>query len=232
MRNVILGMAGLAACLMVAGCSRGKGVAETPELHEARIALVDRLAQSGQVTDRRVLDALRAVPRHLFLPDQAQADAYTGEAVAVSNDETLGPVALTATIAQCMNLQPQHHVLLVEPTDPYLVALVARLCKRVTVISMLGERCQAVLDRMAAVGITNVDAHTCDIARGWPGGAPYRTVLLGYETAQVPGPILEQTEKAGLVVQYGGPYARDIRTMTLVEDELTSPRVVSVFSGS
>jgi protein-L-isoaspartate(D-aspartate) O-methyltransferase len=217
---------------MMVGCNRASNVAEAPEVRDARIALVDRLAQSGQVTDRRVLDALRSVPRQMFLPEQMQASAYTGEAVAVSNDETLGPVALTATIVQCMNLQPQHDVLLVEPTDSYLVALVARLCKRVTVISILGERCQSVLERVNAVGVSNVDAHTCDIAQGWPTGAPYRTVLLGYETAQVPTPILEQTEKAGLVVQYAGPYARDIRMMTLVEDELTSPRVVSVFSGS
>lgn len=226
MRTAALAVLVSALCLGISACgNRDKTSAEQAQ---ARRAMAEHMALTYQLGDHRLMEALRQTPRHVFVPEALHASACTGEAITVSNQEVLAPLGLVITVVRAMHLQPAHTVLMVEPSDCYMVALVARLCRRVTVTTMDASRAKEIEERLDAAGVGNVDVHACNTGQGWSAGAPYRTVVLSTEVTQVPTPLLEQTAKQGLVVVYGGPYATQVRVSRLVEDDLSAPTVVQV----
>jgi len=229
---VLAVLGGILLVGLIPGCSRG-GPQESPELRRARDEMVTRLYKGGLITNSRVVNAMRQMPRHEFLPEGSWPQAYSDEPVATESGRTLSSPSLAALALQELNPMPRHKVLMVDPPDAFIPAVASRLCQRVTVIVMQDADAENVLWYAEKLGLDNIEAHACDVAQGWATGAPYTSVLFGYTTHQVPSKIIEQLDDKGTIVELGdgGAAARTVEVMKLLGDEVTQPRVVTIPGG-
>ena len=156
------------------------------EAQRARTRMVDALCEAGRVRTRAVENALRSVPRHLFLPGVSIAGAYADEAVAVQFD---GPMAtssasqpsMIAIMLEQLDLQPGQRVLEVGAGTGYNAALMTRIvgpAGRVTAVDIDEELINRAAVHLASAGVDEVELVAGDGARGHPPGAPYDRIVL------------------------------------------------------
>lgn len=205
------------------GCRKGAEV-ESPEMFRARAEMVANIAKTGQITDARVLSALRQVPRQFFFPPNANVNPYSDERVAGGPSS----VMLVARALQELGLRDKQTLLVVNPPDAYAAAVGSRLCARVFVLLMLQTEADRMQKQLDAAGIGNVNLVVCDISQGWVNGSPYDGVLVYSPTGAVDQPVVEQMDRNAKLVILAGPWAPSMRVMRVQDEELVDPRIVEV----
>ena len=175
-----------------------------PESHLQR-RLLDQLRSSGLVTDVRVLDAVAAVPRAEFVPEDHRGAAYDDVPLPIGHDQTISQPLVVALMTQAADLHPGDRVLEVGTGSGYQAAVLRQLVDHVDTVERipaLAEQAAALLDEL---GVDHVDVHTGDGTLGWPGGAPYDAVVVTAGGPEVPAPLLEQLAEGGRLVAPVGP---------------------------
>jgi protein-L-isoaspartate(D-aspartate) O-methyltransferase len=148
--------------------------------------MVDALCGTGRVRSAAVENALRAVPRHLFLPGLAVADAYADEAVAVQFTDgvatsSASQPSMMAIMLEQLDLRPGHRVLEVGAGTGYNAALMSRIvgpAGAITAVDIDEELVDRAAVHLASAGVYGVDLVVADGAYGYPPGAPYDRIVL------------------------------------------------------
>ena len=226
MQWALRGIVGLfLLCLLfpMCGCKQA-AVAEPPEMIRARIQMVADLAKTGQITDKRVLAALRQVPRQVFFEPGTSVNPYSDVPVVGGPSSVL----VVARALQELGLREKQTLLVVNPPDAYAAAVGSRLCERVFVLVMLQPDADRMRRQLRDAGIDNVHIEVCDISEGWPSGAPYDGVIVYSATGAVERAIVEQCDRQCHVVVLSGPWASSMRVMRVQDEELVDPRIVQV----
>ena len=165
---------------------------------------MDLLAGSG-ITDRRVLGAIGAVPRHLFVPEALRGKAYANTSLPIGEQQTISQPLTVAGMLQMLRLTGAERVLEVGTGSGYQAALLAGLCEQVfTVerIESLGRQARRVLD---SLGIYNVNVRIGDGTMGWSRYQPYDAIIIAAAGPSAPPVLLEQLAPGGrLVMPEGG----------------------------
>jgi len=152
------------------------------------------------IRDERVLAAMDAVPRHLFVPEALRAQAYADHPVDIGAHQTISQPYMVAAMLQYAALAPGDRALEVGSGSGYLAALLARLCASVAAVErvpMLAERSRKTL---ADLGCANVRVETGDGTCGWPAAAPYDAIIVSAAAPTVPQPLLDQLADGGRLV--------------------------------
>ena len=167
----------------------------------ARQKMVDGQVRTSDVTDIRILDAMIALPRENFVPDDKRALAYLDMDLDVAPAGSVGrflvkPV-LTAKLLQAAELRDSDNALVVGAATGYAAALVAQLVAKVTATE--GDSGLSVKGReiLAGLGLTNVTYVTAEAAGGAPDGAPYDVILLNGATEVIPATLCGQLREGG-----------------------------------
>ncbi len=200
------------AALAGIACAFGAlGVAaQPPGPHDSfasqRTAMVEEQIRGRGIEEPRLLNALRTVPRHEFVPDVLRDDAYGDEPVRIGSGQTVSQPYLVALMTDLLELDGDEKLLEIGTGSGYTTAVLARLARRVysiEIIDDLAERAQGVLDDL---GVGNVEVRVGDGYRGWPEEAPFDAILVSAAPAEVPPPLIEQLDVNGiLVAPVGGP---------------------------
>jgi protein-L-isoaspartate(D-aspartate) O-methyltransferase len=193
----------------------------------SRRRMVERLARSG-IRDRRVLDALGAVPRHLLVPDALGHRAYEEAPLPIGSGQTISAPGTVAAMSTVLALEGHEQVLEIGTGSAYQAAVLSRLAERVVSVERvpsLASRARRALDRL---GVTNVVVHLGDGTRGWPADAPYDAIVVTAGGPEIPTPLLEQLAPGGRLI---GPFgARGAQRLMRVRREpqgrLRSPEVL------
>jgi protein-L-isoaspartate(D-aspartate) O-methyltransferase len=174
----------------------------------ARVAMVRSQIEARGVRDPRVLAAMRAVPRHLFVPADLQRDAYGDHPLPIGDGQTISQPYIVALMSELAGLTGSETVLEVGPGSGYQAAILARLAKRVHTIEIkpgLHARASALLAKM---GMANVEAVEGDGYFGLPSAAPFDAILVTAAASHVPPPLLAQLADGGrLVIPVGLPFS-------------------------
>jgi protein-L-isoaspartate(D-aspartate) O-methyltransferase len=198
------------AALLVVGCvSSATAVASSsterplpndpPEAHEARDRLVARIAGKHPGVSVRVLDAIRAVPRHLFV-DAPFERAYLDRPLPTGYGQTISQPSVVAVMTQALDVESNHRVLEIGTGSGYQAAVVSRLAAHVDTIEIVDPLAEAARTRLAALGYANVEVRTGDGFAGWAERAPYDRILLTAAPAEVPGVLFAQLAEGGVLV--------------------------------
>jgi len=157
------------------------------------------------IINQKVLEAMRNVPRHLFVPKDYQGNAYEDRPIMIGENQTISQPYMVALMTQLLNVQLGERVLEIGTGSGYQAAVLAMLAEHVYTIelhSSLAKRAQWVLD---GLGITNVTILHGDGSLGWAEHAPYDGIIITAAAPDVPQPLLEQMKEGGrLVVPVGG----------------------------
>lgn len=172
---------------------------------ERRVQMVDRQIAGRGIRDPRVLEALRDVPRHLFVPDDQRPHAYEDRALPIASGQTISQPYIVAVMTELLAPEATHKVLEIGTGSGYQAAILSRLSRQVISIERHAELADAARQRLQALGITNVDVLVGDGTEGLPGDAPFDRILVTAGAPAVPDSLKVQLAERGRLVLPVGP---------------------------
>ena len=165
-----------------------------------REQLIDR-----DIRDARVLDAMAAVPRHLFTPPEYRNMAYDDGPLPIGERQTISQPYIVALMTEMLKLSGDENVLEVGTGSGYQAAVLAHLAQSVHTIERHEPLAQQAAATLSELGLRNVFIHIGDGSLGWPPDAPYDGIIVTAAAPHAPQPLLDQLADRGrLVVPVGG----------------------------
>jgi protein-L-isoaspartate(D-aspartate) O-methyltransferase len=187
--------------------------AQPVEPEAARRQLVDTLAREG-ITDERVLEAMRQVERHRFVPEAQRDRAYENRPLPIGYQQTISQPFIVAYMTQLLQLEPGAKVLEVGTGSGYQAAVLAVLVQDVysiEIVPELGQRSTALLQEL---GYDNVHVRIGDGYQGWPEEAPFDAIMVTAAPGHIPQPLIDQLAVGGRLVV---PVGEDFQRLTVIE---------------
>ena len=192
-----------AMLLLAAGLS-----AAAAERDAERLAMVRTQIEARGIRDARVLDAMRAVERHRFVPDDLSAQAYADFPLPIGEGQTISQPYIVALMSELADLSGNERVLEVGTGSGYQAAVLARLARTVFTIEIKPVLQARAARLLASLGLANVTALAGDGYYGIPSAAPFDVIMITAAVDHVPPPLLAQLVDGGrLVLPLGHPFA-------------------------
>jgi protein-L-isoaspartate(D-aspartate) O-methyltransferase len=170
-----------------------------------RIAdLILRLRRAG-ISDPRVVSAIEAVPRELFVSPDSRDEAYTERPLPIDCGQTISAPVIVGMMTNALDVQERDRVLEVGTGSGYQAAVLARLCRRVYTIERFRTLAEAAEQRFRTLRLANVTTMTGDGMKGWPEQAPFDRIVVTAAGEAVPEALKEQVKVGGVIVMPVGP---------------------------
>jgi protein-L-isoaspartate(D-aspartate) O-methyltransferase len=184
-----------------------------------RDRLIERLREEG-IRDEKVLEAMRAVPRHIFVDEALASRAYEDTALPIGAGQTISQPYIVACMTEALvHGRRLKKVLEVGSGCGYQTAVLAALVDRVFSVERIDSLVASARERLRALGISNVRMRHADGFAGWPAHAPYDGILVAAAPGYVPPALVEQLEIGGrLVIPIGVQGAQRLLALTRTED--------------
>lgn len=207
-------------------------LARTPEaagdeLLSQRKAMIERLRQHG-ITKPEVLVAMQHVPRHLFVPDEVRAEAYSDKALGVGRDRSIYQPYLVALMTSLLDLERGDKVLEVGTGSGYHAAVLSRIAGHVYSMEIVGPVARQAAKKLDIMGYKNISIRVGDGYQGWPDKAPFDAILLSAAPPSVPKPLLRQLKVGGKMVAPVGVSFQDLQVITKTADGIETRAVIPV----
>ncbi len=171
---------------------------DPPEAQLARDRLVEHLATRRHLAPR-VLDAMRRVPRHLFV-DAPVGLAYEDRVLGIGLGQTISQPFVVALMSDALELGGHERVLEIGTGSGYQAAVLSLLAAHVDSIELLPTLADAARVRLRALGYANVEVRTGDGYAGWPEHAPFDRIILTAAPPALPQTLLDQLAVGGILV--------------------------------
>ncbi len=198
------------------------------ERAEERHRMVAEQIASRGIENAAVLDAMREVPRHLFVPGAEQRWAYDDGPLPIGHNQTISQPYIVALMTELARPAPTDRALEIGTGTGYQTAILARLVSHVYSIEIVEELSRQAAARLEALGIRNVTLRVGDGHAGWPEEAPFDIVLSAAAPEHVPPSLVEQLAPGGrLVIPAGPSHAQELLLMEKGENGGVSSRVVT-----
>lgn len=184
-----------------------------PDLNAARERLIEEL--SHDITDERVLAAIRRVPRERFIPKDLRWAAYENRPLPIGYGQTISQPLMVAMMTQALQLTGNEKVLEIGTGSGYQAAVLAELALEVITVERIAPLAKRAADRLTELGYSSVDVKVAGEALGWPEDAPYDAILVTAAAPEVPYELLQQLEEGGrLVIPVGGRQLQELVRIT------------------
>jgi len=173
---------------------------------EMRVQMVERqIAQRG-IRNPRVLDAVREVPRHLFVPEAERAHAYDDRALPIASGQTISQPYIVAAMTEMLGPESHHRVLEIGTGSGYQTAILSKLAADVTSIERYSDLAEAAVRVFEKLGITNAHILVGDGSEGLPAAPPFDRILVTAGAPAVPESLKQQLAPGGRLVVPVGPW--------------------------
>jgi protein-L-isoaspartate(D-aspartate) O-methyltransferase len=167
--------------------------------HVAVERLIKVLRANG-IADRRILDAFRKVPRHLFVDGAMYAQAYDDNALPIGFGQTISQPTIVARMTELLDLRKDEKVLEIGTGSGFQTAILAQFTMRIYSIENIGDLSIAARQRLRSMGYQNIVFRHGDGSLGWAQHAPYAKILVTAAAPVAPAALCEQLEIGGRMV--------------------------------
>ncbi len=187
------------------------------EYAEVRDALLAEIAEDARRTadwtgrprfDDRVIEAMRKVPRHEFVPWALRPLAYANRPLPIGHGQTISQPYIVALMSDLLNPEPGQTALEIGTGSGYQAAVLAEIGAKVYTIEIVPPLAEAAAARLARLGYGAAEARLGDGYYGWPAHAPFDGIVVTAAASHVPPPLVEQLRPGGrMVIPVGGPFS-------------------------
>jgi protein-L-isoaspartate(D-aspartate) O-methyltransferase len=182
-----------------------------------------QLAERG-IRDVRVLDAMRNVPRHEFVPETLRQEAYEDHPLPIGEGQTISQPYIVAAMLEHLALQAgdqaAERVLEVGTGSGYVIALLSLLCAEVYSVERHAQLAALAESTLRRLGYRNVKIRVGDGSRGWPEYAPFDAILVSAATPEMPPALFAQLGEGGrMVVPVGPPSSQELQLIRKIGGE-------------
>jgi protein-L-isoaspartate(D-aspartate) O-methyltransferase len=207
----------MAACVMTGG-SQGAGEPTEDAFASRRARMVEEQIRARGVRDPRVLEAMAAVPRHRFVPDEYREGAYGDFPLPIGFNQTISQPYIVAFMTEALRVGPGAKVLEIGTGSGYQAAVLGEIAAEVytiEIVSPLAAQAAALLEEL---GYTNVHVKDGDGYAGWPEHAPFDGIMVTAAPDHVPQPLVDQLAVGGRLVIPVGVAEQELRVLTKQAD--------------
>lgn len=170
------------------------------EFEAERLDMVAKQIRGRGIESPRVLEAMRAVERHRFVPTQLAWRAYADEPLPIGEGQTISQPFMVAAMADALALEADERVLEIGAGSGYQAAVISQLALEVIAVEAQPHLAASARDRLKRLGYTNIRVELGDGSMGRPAEAPYDAILVTAAAPAIPPPLLEQLAEGGRLV--------------------------------
>jgi len=175
-------------------------MAQGDDFAARREAMVDGLVADGIISEQRLIDVMKAVPRHLFVPEGQRAAAYEDHPLPIGYGQTISAPSIVGIMTEALRPKPTDRVLEIGTGSGYQAAVLAKLVRHVYSIEILEELATTAKQRLADMGYANITVRHGDGYLGWPEHAPFDAIIVTCAPDEIPQALVDQLKDGGLMV--------------------------------
>jgi protein-L-isoaspartate(D-aspartate) O-methyltransferase len=195
---------------------------ETQNFEAERRRMVARQIERRGICDRRVLEAMREVPRHEFVPTAVKTRAYNDHPLPIGFGQTISQPFIVAFMLEHLLLKSTDRVLELGTGSGYQAAILSKLVAQVFSIEIVDELSRRASADFQRLGYRNIFLKSGDGYEGWPEFAPFDAITVAAATDQVPQPLIAQLREGGrMVIPVGDAFEQNL---LLIEKRLGALR--------
>jgi protein-L-isoaspartate(D-aspartate) O-methyltransferase len=181
---------------------------------EERLRMVRDQIEARGVEDRRVLDSMREIPRHLFIPAELQAAAYHDRPLPIGSGQTISQPYIVGVMTSLLELNEDDTVLEIGAGSGYQAAILSKLARTVVTVERLPEIAEKAKDLLYRLGVFNVKVIEGDGTLGYAPDAPYDGIIITAASPDIPEPLIDQLADEGRLVAPVG--SRDLQQLVRI----------------
>jgi protein-L-isoaspartate(D-aspartate) O-methyltransferase len=181
--------------------------------------MVARLREHYGIRDPRVLEAIRNVPRHFFVPEALQSRAYGDHALPINANQTISQPFIVARMTELLELDENSRVLEIGAGSGYQTAVLSQIAAQVYAIERIGDLARHAQARIRELGIYNATVKCFDGTLGWAANAPYDGILVAAGGPTIPEPLITQLKIGGRLVVPVGESRDSQRLIRVIKTE-------------
>lgn len=167
------------------------------------------------IADKRVIEAIKRIPREAFLPPHQYHAAYDDIPLTIGYGQTISQPFIVALMVQALELKGDEKVLELGTGSGYEAAILAEMAQKVITVECIPELTQSAKVVLDKLGYSNIEVHTAGRTLGWPEGAPYDAIIVSAGAPAVPQVLLEQLIRNGrLVIPVGSRWQQELLRVT------------------
>jgi len=172
-----------------------------------RLRMVEKQIVRRGIEDKQVLEAMRSVPRHRFVPQRFKKNAYDDEPLPIGNDQTISQPYVVALMTELLGLNRESKVLEIGTGSGYQAAVLARVAQDVHTIEIKEKLCRRATETLTDLRFDNIKTRCGDGYFGWPEAAPFDAIMITAAVDHIPPPLIKQLKEGGrLALPLGNPF--------------------------
>ena len=165
-----------------------------------RERMIARLREHYKIKDERVLDAMRAVPRHFFVPDALKSQAYKDNALPIAANQTISQPFIVARMTELLELNNQSKILEIGAGSGYQTAILSQLAGKIFAVERVPQLADEAQNRINKLNLRNVTLVCGDGTNGLEKQQPFDGILVAAGAPSLPEPLLKQLKTGGKLV--------------------------------
>ena len=185
----------------------GRSFSQADKYYTARMNMVKTQIIDRGITDTRTIESLRKVPRHLFVPDEYERDAYGDYPLPIGYGQTISQPYIVAFMTEVVKPDRNKKALEIGTGSGYQAAVLAEIADTVFTIEIIAELAKTSDALFKKLGYKNIIGKSGDGYNGWVEHAPFDIIIVTAAIDNIPKPLIDQLAEDGrLVIPVGSPY--------------------------
>ena len=194
----------------------------------ARRRMVETQLQAEGIKSEPVLQAMRRVPRHLFVPPELRDRAYENTPLPIGPGQTISQPFIVAYMTDVLRVSREHTVLEIGTGSGYQAAILAELAREVLTIEIVPPLADRARKALSEAGYSNVTVRTGNGYLGWPERAPFDRIIVTAAPDTIPQALVDQLAVGGIMVAPVGTLSQEIVIVTKTADGVAEKRTIPV----
>ena len=203
-------------------------LAQSRKFEDLREEMVSAHIEAEGITNKAILQAMRTVPRHEFVPSAERARAYGDLALPIGHQQTISPPYIVAYMTNELDPQPEDRGLEIGTGSGYQASILSQIVKEVYTIEIVSALSKQAEKRLKDLGYTNVHCLDGDGYKGWPEHAPFDKIIVTCSPENIPQPLIDQLKDGGrMIIPVGERYQQSFHLLRKENGELKDERLSS-----